>query len=724
VGVADRRPRALLRRGRSPPPRRARHGRPARRNTLRTAGVRALSEEPENDQLEREELDLSTLSPLANVWRRVKLTWQYQGPLTLAFRIVTLPLRATPLRRYLGIDRLGDPVVIAARRYYRRKGRVVTVVIPSYRDAELVARLVRSIRRTTPRRRVRIIVSDDCSGPDHIAALRRIRGITVIESAENAGFAANVNRGIRAADPRHDIVVLNSDVVAMRGWLAVLQYCAGDGDYSGVAGARLLYPDGRIQFGGTVRNLGAPEWFDHRFRFKPGDYPPATMTQPAMAVTGACMYICRGLIDKIGLFDEHYAMAYEDVDYCLRSWQAERSVLYAGSAVLEHGESLSRGTEVGERERSAQRYFWQRWGEFLDARDVRGGDGELRVVYVTEDMGVGGGHRVIFEQANRLAARGHDVSIFTLGEPPHWFELDVSVRRFKNYRRMLAALEPLAAIKVATWWNTAAPVWLAGVRNGIRAYFVQDIETSYYPHHERVRVAVLASYQHEFAYLTTSGWNRDRLRELSLDAAIVPPGVDLDTFHTRAQMRRRHDMLLALGRTNPLKNYPLTLAAWHALGEPRPELRLFGIEPELAGEPGISYECGPSDDRVAELLCEASVFVQTSTHEGFCLPLLEAMACGTPVVCTDADGNRDFCVDGVNCLMVPPRADAVAAAIARLLADVDLRERLAQGGLRTAAEHAWEAQIDRLERFLNDVATPHRVSLDEIAVPEVHKEAR
>jgi GT2 family glycosyltransferase len=635
-----------------------------------------------------------------------------------------LPLRATPLRRYLRIDRFGDPVLLAARRQYRRKGRAVTVVIPSYRDAELVARLVRSIRDTTRRGRVRIVVTDDCSGGDHVAALRRIRGITVIESAENTGFAANVNRGIRAADPRHDIVLLNSDVVAMRGWLAVLQFCAGDGDYTGVVGARLLYPDGRIQFGGTVRNLAAPEWFDHRFRFKPGNYAPATLTQPALAVTGACMYIRRGLIDKIGLFDENYAMAYEDVDYCLRCWQAERPVVYAGSAVLEHGESLSRGTEVGERERSAQRYFWQRWSAFLDARDVRGGDGELRVVYVTEDMGVGGGHRVIFEQANRLAARGHDVSIFTLGEPQDWFKLDVPVRRFKDYRRLLAELEPLAAIKVATWWNTAAPVWRASVLHGIPAYFVQDIETTYYPRHERVRTAVLASYQPEFAYITTSGWNRDRLRELSLDPAVVPPGVDLERFHPLPHVRRRENVVLALGRTNPLKNYPLTVAAWHALEEPRPELRLFGIEPELANEPGINYEERPADGRIAELLCEATVFVQTSTHEGFCLPVLEAMACGTPVVCTDADGNRDFCVDGENCLMAAPRADAVAGAIARVLADVELRERLARAGIETAARYAWEPQIDQLERFLNHVATPHRVNLEEIALPEVHKDAR
>ena len=145
-------------------------------------------------------------------------------------------------------------------------------------------------------------------------------------------------------------------------------------------------------------------------------------------------------------------------------------------------------------------------------------------------------------------------------------------------------------------------------------------------------------------------------------------------------------MVLALGRSNPLKNLPLTLDAWRALPEPRPELCLFGIEPELAdAEPGIRYVTSPSDEEVNELFNEATVFVQTSTHEGFCLPPLEAMATGGAVVCTDAHGNRDFCVDGENCLMPEPDAGAVARRMARLLADPELREHSGARGSQTAA---------------------------------------
>src|ERR1035438_1607243 len=102
-------------------------------------------------------------------------------------------------------------------------------------------------------------------------------------------------------------------------------------------------------------------------------------------------------------------MAYEDVDWCLRAWQAGFYVLYWPWAQLQHLESVTRGIEVGERERRSQQIFWGRWGEFFDARKVRSEEGALRVIYVTEDTGVGGGHRDIFEHLNRLLDRGHEV---------------------------------------------------------------------------------------------------------------------------------------------------------------------------------------------------------------------------------------------------------------------------------------------------------------------------
>ncbi|HTZ64153.1 MAG TPA: glycosyltransferase [Solirubrobacteraceae bacterium] len=693
--------------------------------------------------------------PLRNLRRRISLTYRYLGWRTLLFRVLTFPLRLTPLKRRLQLrSHTRNDAYQQALAWYRVHCRPVDIVIPSYRDADVVRRAVSSIQRTVPRELARIIVADDASGPEHVAALRAIEGIEVVESAQNSGFAANVNRGIRASDPARDLVVLNSDVVARPGWLACLQYAASQDDDVGIVGARLMYPDEGIQFAGTVRNLGAPEWFDHRYRFKPENWGPASVAGPVLAVTGACMYIRRPVLERVGSFDERYPMAYEDVDLCLRAWQAGFRVLYFPAAGLFHHESVTRGIDVGERERLSQRLFWERWGDFFDARPVRTPAGKLRVVYVTEDTGVGGGHRDIFEHLNGLLDRGHEVALYTLGDQPDWFELRAPVHSFEYYEDLVAALAPLDAIKVATWWNTAVPVWLASVLRGIPAYFVQDIETSYYPDDEAVRHAVLDSYRPEFHYMTISSWNRDRLREFGLDAELIPPGIDLDNFRPLPGQARRDDMVLAIGRTNPLKNLPLTIDSWRALAgrrwhaqraqagdgsgagdgsatsdpahaHDRPELCMFGIEPEvlaaagLAEDPRVRYVRSPSDAQVNELFNQATVFVQTSTHEGFCLPALEAMATGAAVVCTDAHGNRDFCADGQNCLMPDPDRDSVSAALARVLDDRQLRERLGRAGLATAQDYSWERRIDALEQFMQRVATPQRLQLDgDGAVPQ------
>jgi GT2 family glycosyltransferase len=663
-------------------------------------------------------LDGRFKGPLAGLRRRIYLTYHYLGWRTLAFRLVTFPLRFTPLRQRLRLrSSSSEDAYRRAVAWYRDNGRPVDIVIPSYRDAELVAALVKSIRATVPAGLARIVVADDASGPESLTALRAIAGIELIEGTENRGFAANVNRALALTSPDRDIVLLNSDVEARAGWLACLQYAASQESDIGIVGARLLYPDGRIQFAGTVRNLGAPEWFDHRYRFKPEDWGPAGLASPALAVTGACMYVTREVIEAVGVLDERYPMAYEDVDWCLRTWQAGFRVLYFPAASLYHHESVTRGTDLGEREAESQRLFWEKWGDFFDARNVRTAQGKLRIAYVTEGTGIGGGHRDVFEHLNRLLGRGHEVSLYTLGEAPDWFELRAPVHSFEYYDELVGALSGLDAIKVATWWNTAAPVWQASVLRGIPVYFVQDIETSYYPDDERTRHAVIDSYRPEFRYMTISSWNRERLRELGLDAELIPPGIDLATFRPLADVERREDMVLALGRSNPLKNLPLTVDAWRSLDEhtevgARPELCLFGIEPELADEPGMRHVEAPSDGRVNELFNEATVFVQTSTHEGFALPPLEAMATGGAVVCTDAHGNRDFCVDGENCLMPEATVEAVASALARVLDDPALRERLGRAGIETAENFAWERRIDALEAFLDAVARTRRTILE------------
>lgn len=324
------------------------------------------------------------------------------------------------------------------------------------------------------------------------------------------------------------------------------------------------------------------------------------------------------------------------------------------------------------------------------AAAARTPDGRLKIVYVLKATTISGGIRTVFEQSAQLLRDGHDVEIWSLQGEPDWIENVVPIRTFANFPALRRALERSDAIAVATWWETALVVWLACVDRGIPVHYVQEFETWFYPGDVISQSAVASIYRREMSLVTIADYQRDELAELGVPATTISSAYDPTKFHRLPGVTRRDDTVLAVGRTFFQKNFALTRAAWRSMGERRPRMQLFGFEPELVDDARMVYEVRPSDERVNELYNEATCFVQTSLHEGFCLPVLEAMAAGCPVVTTDSHGNRDFCVPEVNCIMVEQHDVAgLAAALDRVFSDGELRDRLARAGIETAARHTW-----------------------------------
>ncbi|MDN4598395.1 glycosyltransferase family 4 protein [Leifsonia virtsii] len=338
--------------------------------------------------------------------------------------------------------------------------------------------------------------------------------------------------------------------------------------------------------------------------------------------------------------------------------------------------------------------------EWLLERRVTGRDGRRRVIFVLNATSVSGGIRVVFEEAEGLAVRGFDVEIWALQEHPDWTDLAIPVTTFRNYFDLLMALRKEEAIKVATWWETQQVVWLASVVTGVPVAYFQEFEAWFYPSQRLSRAAVAASARHEFHSLTTGSYQASELKSVGLDPAIIPVGYDPRLFFPSTRVERRDDTLLAVGRSFFQKNFALTAAAWSRLGDQRPRMLLFGYEPDILKDERVDYVVRPSHRRVNELYNEATLFVSTSLHEGFGLPIIEAMAAGCPVITTDAHGNRDFCVDGENCILVPQGDPAaLAAAIAGLIDDPKRRQQLSEAGLATAARYAWPNVLDELAEY-------------------------
>jgi glycosyltransferase involved in cell wall biosynthesis len=338
-------------------------------------------------------------------------------------------------------------------------------------------------------------------------------------------------------------------------------------------------------------------------------------------------------------------------------------------------------------------------------RSVTTASGRRRVIYVLNATTVSGGIRTVFEQTNGLLERGFDVEVWTLEGQPTWMTLNVDIKRFSTYSDLLVALRNEDAIKVATWWETAQVVWLASVNTGVPVYYVQEFETWFYPDDATGRAAVAASYRKEFVQVTIARYQQGELEAIGSEAILIPSAYDKDKFHLVEGVERDDNTVIAVGRSFFQKNFAMTEKAWRSMGERRPRLSLFGSEPDIVTDERADYTVRPSDAELNVLYNRATMFVQTSRHEGFGLPIIEAMAAGCPVITTDSHGNRDFCIDEVNCLVVDvDDTNGLAAAMRRLLDDPDLRERLRVAGLATAEKHTWAVVLDSFEDLYGRIA--------------------
>jgi alpha-1,3-rhamnosyl/mannosyltransferase len=197
---------------------------------------------------------------------------------------------------------------------------------------------------------------------------------------------------------------------------------------------------------------------------------------------------------------------------------------------------------------------------------------------------------------------------------------------------------------------------------------------------------------------------RDQAIELlQLPAAkfrVIPFGAD----HLPPDMAgapRRESHALCLGTIEPRKNHVRLIAAWRLLPAPRPPLIVAGrrgwecIETVAAlrqaeAEGLLQWIPDAGDERIAELLRDARLLVYPSQLEGFGFPPLEAMARGIPVVAGDTPALAEV-LDDAAVLCDPRDVSAIAAGVARVWHDAQLRTRLRERGEARAARYRWDA---------------------------------
>jgi GT2 family glycosyltransferase len=242
-----------------------------------------------------------------------------------------------------------------------------SVVIPVYNQASLTRQCLEALVASPPEAaELELVVVDDASSDSTSQVLADYEGrVRVVRNERNLGFAGACNHGAKCASGEW-LVFLNNDTVPQPGWLdALLRYASGR-DGIGVVGAKLLFPNGRIQHAGVVfAKSQAPH---HIYAGFPADHPAVNKSREYQVVTAACALIRRELFEDAGAFDTAFVNGYEDVDLCLRLRRLGHEIHYCHESVVSHLESATRDYLA---DPANFRLFLERWSGDVYQDDFR-----------------------------------------------------------------------------------------------------------------------------------------------------------------------------------------------------------------------------------------------------------------------------------------------------------------------------------------------------------------
>lgn len=258
---------------------------------------------------------------------------------------------------------------LAKLRFDEIKQPQVSVIIPAYGRLDHTLMCLRSIADNLPQVSIEVIVAEDASGDQDILRLASVPGLRFISNPVNMGFLRSCNHAASQARGEY-LYFLNNDTEVTPGWLdSLLALFAAHPD-CGMAGSKLVYPDGVLQEAGgiiwqdaTGMNLGK---FDDPKRLcynyvKEVDY-----------ISGASILVPTALFRELGAFDERYVPAYyEDTDLAFQIRAAGKKVLYQPASCIIHYEGISHGTDTGSGIKAYQlvnqQKFLEKWKDVLQS---------------------------------------------------------------------------------------------------------------------------------------------------------------------------------------------------------------------------------------------------------------------------------------------------------------------------------------------------------------------
>lgn len=348
--------------------------------------------------------------------------------------------------------------------------------------------------------------------------------------------------------------------------------------------------------------------------------------------------------------------------------------------------------------------------------------------------GPSGGIRVVYEHANKLVARGHEVSVIqprTLKFPPpppekespyYWLrrQADGVLNLFRHPSMNWQTIDervktlyvpssesryiPEGDALFATAWHTVRSVLECPKSKGEKFYLIQHYETWMGP-----KEMVDATWRAPLHKAAVSKWLIEIGARLGCsDITHVPNAIDRQRYRTLRPMEGRSPRVAMTYSKECFKGSADGIAALTKVRERYPNLEVvfFGLTNLRPALPSwIEYHSNPPQEFIArEIYNGSSIFLCPSWAEGYALPPAEAAACGCAVVSTDNGGIRDYIENGVTGLLSPPRdVDTLAENVCRLLGNEGLRLRMAKAANRAVAGLDWDKSSACLENFIGRI---------------------
>lgn len=313
----------------------------------------------------------------------------------------------------------------------------------------------------------------------------------------------------------------------------------------------------------------------------------------------------------------------------------------------------------------------------------------MHIAFIEPHLDLYGGIRRVLEFANRFVDRGERVTIYhPSGRPCEWMECRADVRPLRELHG--------DAHDVVIFNNPPDYPHVRRAVARVKVFYILEL----YDRDRLLRfdpkifwlrkgrmLALKRALQMPFLMVANASWIQSWLREhMGMEVELQFGGINRELFHPCTGVRASGGgfQILCSGDPRAHKGTATIVQAVEQVRQERPM--------DLA----TYYGKGIAQADMAATYGAADLFVDAQWHAGWNNPVIEAMACGTPVVCTDIGGVRDFAFHERTALLVPPRdAAALAAAIIRVMGDPGLRERLRAGALAEVARFDWDRATDQ-----------------------------